>query len=376
MYKKILLLLCFQSSLFFGAQTEAERSGQLFEVVHSPETFNKKSQYIIGCDANIFDVTVGVFKVVDRKPYLVLELKTPSKSIENFTQFFVKVMQYLKAKYPALTIKLACIASPGNTTINKDFITFTHFPWNPKTIDGREIQEHTKIEKIFVINDFEVVGYGIDAIDQRFVVELHKGKPRARDTKVIVGAGAGLGSGLMLFNETRGVYTPSPLSYSFVDFCAQSDLEVKMNNYLQKETGSRSWGKVLGASGGILRMYDFLNLQNAYDTAPMKYEHYQQVFANRAHDKRCKDAVEMYMKLYARLIRNVAYAQLPYGGLYITNSVAINNPELFEDSAFLKEVFKTDNDYLANYLAEIPMYLVKHGGLHLYGSALAALIYG
>jgi glucokinase len=170
---------------------------------------------------------------------------------------------------------------------------------------------------------------------------------------------------------------PSPLSYSFVDFAPESELELKLNHYLQKHTDSHSWGKVLGASGGILRIYDFLDQQKLkeYKSSAKQYEQYTDVFANRNSDERCADAVALYMKLYVRLVRNVAYAQLPYNGLYITNTVAEKYPELFTDPLFLKEVFNTGNQYLLDYIKEIPFYLATHPKLQLYGAAQYLLVY-
>ncbi|MBO0155287.1 glucokinase, partial [Vibrio parahaemolyticus] len=81
-----------------------------------------------------------------------------------------------------------------------------------------------------------------------------------------------------------------------------------------------------------------------------QYTDYLDIFARRADDLFCKDAVDMYMHLYARLVRNVAYAQLPYNGLYIVNTVAECYPELFTDPSFMQEVFNTDNQYLCDYM--------------------------
>lgn len=369
MKKNIVLVvgLCLQLAPLI-ASSDSAFSSIIQEKHHDVAGLSPKNRYIVGCDANVFDVTTGLFQVVGKKLKLVLEVSSKTKDISDFTDYFVKVLNLIEQKY-AISVKLACVATPGNTNATKDYIKFSHMAF---AIDGRAIKAQTKLDAVLVINDFEVVGFGIQALDSKHFVTLKQGKPREHGTKLIIGAGNGLGSGLMLWSETLDCYLPSPISYSFVDFCAQSEQELAFGEYLQKETGSRSWGKVLGAAGGIKRMYAFLSKMNFED---VPYDHYQEVFAHRSDDTCAQNAVDFYMKLYARLVRNAAYAQLPYNGVYIMNGVAEKNPELFKNPAFMKEVFKTDNEYLTNYLLEVPFYLVDHSNLYMHGAALYALIY-
>lgn len=329
------------------------------------------AEYIIGCNVAKNEVTTGLFKVCNRKPELVCEYKIATDKITDFAQYIAPVVNDINQKY-GITVKRACFAAPGNTNAQKNCIKAPHLNF---VVDGIAIQNSSSIEKALVVNDFETIGFGIQAINPKDIITLHEGKPRAQGTKVIVGAGNGLGSGLMLWDNVSQSYLPSPLSYSFVDFAPESELELALSRYLQQHTQSHSWGKVLGASGGILRIYDFLDQQKKYQSSATQYNKYTDVFAHKNDDERCADAVALYMNLYARLVRNVAYAQLPYNGLYITNTVAEKYPELFTDPSFLKEMFNTGNQYLHDYLQEIPMYLATDPKLQLYGAAQYLLVY-
>lgn len=338
------------------------------------EKVAEKAEYIIGCNVAKSEVTTGLFRVHNNKPEFVCEYKTPTDKITDFAQYMAPLVKSINEEY-GITVKRACFAAPGNTNAQKNCIKAPHLNF---VVDGVAIEKVTSIEKAFVVNDFETIGFGIQAIDPQDIITLHEGKPRAKGTQAIVGAGNGLGSGLMLWDAASQSYLPSPLSYSFVDFAPESELELELSRYLQTQhTESHSWGKVLGAGGGILRIYDFLDLQKLkeYKSPAKKYEQYTDVFAHRHGDERCADAVALYMKLYARLVRNVAYAQLPYNGLYITNTVAEKYPELFNDPSFLKEMFNTGNQYLYDYLKEIPVYLATHPKIQLYGAAQYLLVY-
>ena len=88
------------------------------------------------------------------------------------------------------------------------------------------------------------------------------------------------------------------------------------------------------------------------------------------------------MTQYIRFLRNAIYAQAPRAGVYITNSVVQNNPELFNaSSGFLERLIHLDGivldpgskTYLENYLKEIPIYLVTNKDIQLYGAAYACI---
>jgi glucokinase len=265
-------------------------------------------------------------------------------------------------------MQLAGFAAAGPTTASRDFIDDPHAPF---AVSGSEIRKHTALKKTVVINDFEALGLGIEAIDRSQITTLLEGTPREHGTKLIIGAGSGLGSGLMLWNEKINRYLPSPLNYSFVDFSPQSELELAYNEYL-KENANNAWGKVLGSSFGIVGIYNFLHRP---ETSPYQYADYLEIFNQRTQDPACKAATDMFMKLYLRLLRTAVYAQAPYAGLYITNSIAEQHPSLFTDPAFKTEFLNTGdlanagNAYLRNYLQQIPVYLVASPDLKLYGAA-------
>jgi glucokinase len=334
-------------------------------------TLDTSCSYIIGCDIGRTEIITGVFAIIDGKPQLALKFSTATKDVTDFTAYVTPLIDAITKEH-GITITTACFAAPGNTNAQKNFIRDAHLPF---VIDGVAIQAGTTIKQVLVVNDFECTGFGIQAIDPAAIITLHPGKPREHGTRVIVGAGNGLGSGLMLWDAAHACYQPSPISYSFVEFCPQTELELAFTRYLQENTGSVSWGKVLGASGGIMRIYDFLNRRNVDESVPASYAHYLEIFANRFNDAHCMDAVKLYMHLYARLIRNVAYAQLPYNGIYITNTVAERNPELFTDPAFMQDVLDTNNQFLFDYLIDIPIYLATHPDMQMHGAALYALVY-
>jgi len=366
-YITLFLLLQITAPIHSSKPTECTLMQSLTIIEHANPDLN--DEYIIGCQVGVQEIAVGVFNVIDQKPALRLELKISTSAITDFGEFMQQLLDHLKEKYN-ISIKRACIGAPGNTVPNKDFIKFLHLTF---PIDAQAIKQKTDLTDILVVNDFEVIGFGIQALDQN--ITLNEGVHREHATKAIVGAGGGLGSGLLIWDTGTKTYLSHPLSFSFTDFSPQSSLELELNAHFQNELGSHSWGKVLGTAGGLLKIYDFLTSKQQRTTQPNSYKSQQEIFAHRSTDTQCKQAVDLYMKLYTRLIRNVALTLLPYGGLYITNTVAENNPELFQDQTFNAELFDTGNEYLTNALKEIPIYLVPNPLVKIYGAAQYLLVY-
>lgn len=345
-------------------------------IKHADKFKQRHCTYMLACDAGRHEIRTGIFTINRGKPQLIVEFRTPSQDLnmlstdrlERFALYTKNILDHVK-KECALSITQACIAAAGPTAANRDFIDDLHAPF---AVSATEIKKHSCLKNVLVINDFETLALGVEAIEPSEITTLLHGAPRKQGTKCIIGAGAGLGSSLLLWNEKLESYMPSPLNYSFTEFNPQSEEELRYNDFLKK-TSNNAWGKVLGASAGIVDMYTFLHEP---ETPLYPHANYQEIFAKRETDPACKAAVDMYMKLYIRLLRNAVYAQAPYAGLYITNDVAAKNPSLFTDPAFKAEFLNTGdfsnagNAYLHNYLQQIPVYLVTSPNLKLYGAAL------
>lgn len=344
---------------------------------------NSVDEYVIGAEVDRKEVTVGVFSVNPLR--LKHEYTKPTKEISDLSQYVSGLLVDLKNEH-GIVVKHACFGAPGNTNAEKNLIYDPHFV--SFAIDGKAIQEATSIEHTLVVNDFECLALATERIGESAITTLHQGEPREHGMRAVVGAGNGLGTCLLIWDAETEDYMPSPLSYSFIEFNPKTELELKFAQYLQETTGCQAWGKVLGSSGGILRIYDFLDKHKQYQSEYDEIKDYLDVFGRTINycrdyenancirfqiDERCKDAVTMYMKFYARLVRQVAYAQLPHNGVYITSTIAEYYPQLFTDPSFMEEYFDTQNDYLRKYLTRIPVYLVAQSQMKLYGAALYAL---
>lgn len=337
----------------------------LFFVIFTVFTGSNASNYILGGSIGRYDTQLGVFEVVDGELALIKLRECKTSAITNFTDFLTEFLAGLEQE--DITIDRACFGVPGNT-VDRLFIQAPHLSF---PVDGQEMLDRGLLKEVFVLNDFEVQGYGIESVDPKNIIQINKGISRVHGTRVLVGAGAGLGSMLMIWDAAHKRYESLPLGACFTDFAPQTKEDLEFAAYIKEyvtHCDNCSWGQVLGSGSGLCGVYKYCR---SLESRPSLKENLdaEDIFVYRDIDPLCDKAVKLYMQLYAQLIKNVAYMVLPYGGLYITNTVAVNHSELVTNPEFLNEIFNCRHDWLKNMLSEIPMYVVTDPSIPLYGAA-------
>lgn len=331
------------------------------------KTNSLENNYIMGGYIGRYDVELGIFKVIRNKPELITTLLYKTSSITNFTEFIGQVLNDL-ATQRNMIITHACFGVPGNTTSDRLYIQAPHLSF---PVDGQEILQRKLLNQTFVINDFEVQGYGLDCIDQKNIIQINKGIERNYAPRTLVGAGAGLGSVLMIWDTLQEQYTALPLGACFTDFAPQTRQELEFAQYVKQNithTDNCSWGQILGSGSGITGIYNYFTSLENNTSSPTTLDA-DTIFTQRDTDYLCKKSVDFYMRLYAQLIRTMAYVVLPYGGLYITNTIATKHSSLIINPEFINEIFNCRHDWLKDMLSGIPLYVVTDPMINLYGAA-------
>lgn len=363
-----------------------------------PEHEALQTPYVLaGCVSNS-DVVIGFFGA-DSAKALKVEYSTKASHIDDFYAHMSEVVHHFRTEHQSAVVANACFALPGVQDGN--LYKHPHLPWITGTVDASGQKEHGIIisklveainlsrQDVLIVNDFAAVAMGIQASDSSLFIELQKGDDVAKMPKLVTGPGVGFGNNLLIWDAKLEKYKPMQLQYSFTEFGAQSALELEYLEYLKKHAFN-AWGKVLGASSnasGIKLMYKFFRDRDekhsdedldSDDDFDIEKIDFLEVFKKRHVSKYSAQAVDLYMTLYARAVRNEVYAQTATGGVYLTNSVVVENQDLFATPEFLqkiKDVSHQGNDtasrnYLSGYLNKIPVYVVVDPKVQLYGAAM------
>lgn len=155
----------------------------------------------LGADIGGTNSNFGIFTVQDKKLILLFSLHFKSQEIVNFTDVVKQVLQYGQLKYN-ISIKKSCFAAAGIVSEDHDYCKPTNLNF---ALSSQEILEKTDLTCAKIVNDFEIIGHGINEVDQNSLVLINKEqKARKNSARAIVGAGTGLGKCIMHWHPSVG----------------------------------------------------------------------------------------------------------------------------------------------------------------------------
>jgi glucokinase len=331
----------------------------------------EKGNFFLAGDIGGTNSNFGVLEISDKIPVLILSLHVKSKTVENYTSLVQMLCNYIKETY-AITFKDACLGCAGIISENRTFCKPTNLEI---IINAVEIKKITSLESILLINDFEAVAAGIDLIDPKSIIIIHKGKPKPGMHKASIGAGTGLGKVVLVWNSYFEKYVPCASEGGHADCVAYTSFEIELFKFIQQERTVEcpiSWENVLSGVG-IQSIYKFLATQNSYPNTQWSKEIEQHNFEpdkisyyGKQNDQHCKDTFTLYTQFYARCAKNFVLEALALNGMYIAGGIAAKNISLFSEPFFLEEFQKCGKH--SEVLKDVPLYVIADYNVSLYGA--------
>jgi glucokinase len=340
------------------------------------------SSYIIGADVGGTNTNIVVAGIKNSKPVLLFSLDFKSQDLESLVPAVYETLAYADKNYN-IKIDTACFGVAGVVPPYQDMINLTNVDWN---ISKKEIIEGTSLENIFIINDFQAVGYGLnllDPSDKKDMLEIRtkKNQERSLSTKALVGAGTGLGKSILIYDKHSNIYVPTPSEGGHEDFPAQNDFEIQLLEFIKKLRGISqpiTYEELLSGRGIVsiylylkkLKRFDVTNYTEEIDNSQDKVN---LISKYRQTDEICKETFRLFTRYYARCAKNFVLDTMATGGLYIAGGIASKNKEIFQSNEFLNEF---ENAYRrSDVLKKVPIYIILNYDVSLYGACLAAIHY-
>ncbi len=265
--------------------------------------------------------------------------------------FSAILARFLGSERPAS----ACFAVAGPVAGNR--ADLTNLPW---TLDGHALTAELGFP-VCLINDFEAVGYGIDALGAADLETLQASEPQPQGVRAVLGAGTGLGEGFMVWQGDG--YKVFPSEGSHADFAPADERQEGLLHYLREKYGHVSWERVVSGPG-LADIYAYLG-GGAADPAAIAEA------ALSGSDGAAVEALEIFISAYGAEAGNLALKLLPKGGLYVAGGIAPKILLKLKDGGFM-QTFRAKGRF-AGLLATIPVHVVKNPNVGLLGAALAAL---
>ncbi|HEU4699293.1 MAG TPA: glucokinase [Gemmatimonadales bacterium] len=265
----------------------------------------------------------------------------------------------------------ACFAVAG--PVRDGECRATNLPWH---VRAAELAEATGIADAQLINDFLAVGFGLGALAPGAFETLQPGRPVAHAPVAYLGAGTGLGMGLVVFEGNRPRVLPSEGGHA--SFAPETEREAGLLAFLRAELGGghvsaervlsgaglHAVYRYLAATGGMAEADAVRAAIAAEDPAAAVGRH------ALAGDPLAAAALDLFLTVYGAAAGNLALTTLCYGGLYVAGGIAPRIVEALRTGPFLAAFHAKGR--LAPLLEQVPVHVVTDPGVGLLGAAVAA----
>lgn len=333
-----------------------------------------RGEIFLAADIGGTNTRVGIFHQ-DARPLFLKSANTRRKHPYSVLKEAVD-----EAKRRKIKISGACIGAAGPIENEETALMHVKLTNAKPTISVRKLQRIIGTEKVMLINDFEAVAYGLNALRKGEAIYIAKKRIVPRRPKAIIGAGTGLGKAYLYYDGCRKYYAPLPSEEGRAPIIIRDEGELKLLSFIKKSQRKKMvcWEDIVSGQG-ILNAYRFLckDMKNRgqrekevgrqIDSAEDKARIISQ---NRKQDRCCEAAFDLFSRFYARFARLSAISILPYGGLYITGGIARNNPNIVRSDAFRDEW--NAHDEIESIIRKIPLLLVKDDNLGMRGATFCA----
>lgn len=268
-------------------------------------------------------------------------------------------------------IGTACFSVAGPVADNAS--SLTNLGWK---VDGAALARSFNLRAVRIINDFTAAGQGIESLSDAELTTLQAGMPVECGNRLVIGAGTGLGVGLLTWKD--GGYAVHASEAGHADFAPVDELQDRLLVHLRRAFGRVSYERVVSGPG-LMRIFSFLQengagipskqLQEASkkntDTAEVIAE-----FAMSKLDPLAVRALDLFVSVYGAFAGNMALTTLAHGGVYIAGGIAPKIVAKLKDGTFMRAF--TSKGRFSGLLESVPVRVVNNPRVGLLGALRVA----
>lgn len=305
------------------------------------------------------------------RPEILAQRVYASREFEGLQPILADFLRQPAVAGHRAAIAAACFSVAGPVASNST--TLTNLGWE---ISGDALAVELRLPEVRLVNDFSAAGLGIPRLIPSELETLQPGRPVAQASRLIVGAGTGLGVGLLTWQGDGYAVHPSEAGHA--DFAPADEIQDKLLVHLRRTFGRVSYERVVSGPG-LMRIFSFLQetgagvpsrqLQDASkknaDTTEVIAE-----FAMAKLDPLAVRALDIFVATYGAFAGNMALSTLARGGVYISGGIAPRIAQKLKEGAFLRAF--TDKGRFRDLLELIPVQVVMNPQVGLHGALLEA----
>lgn len=240
-------------------------------------------------------------------------------------------------------------AVPG--VVKAGQLSFVNIDW---TFSKEELENRFHFKNVVLLNDFEAVAFGLNDLSDEDVILIKDGEKEDFKPSVVMGAGTGLGVGVLL-PQKDGSYTTLPSEAGHIAVSVMNETEEKIHAFIRQKCGRVSSGHLLSGAG-IRNIYMALGGQSLSSEEIVS-------LAIQNKDEIARQAVLQMLTFWGDIAGDLALAFLAKGGIYLTGNIIQTEGmlDLLKASDFCSR-FLAKGRHCQN-LNAIPVYLIKRSDL-------------
>jgi len=330
-----------------------------------------RRRYLLAADVGGTNVALALAAAGAGRPAIVAQRLYACQAFGGLQPILADFLQQPSVAKHRGAIAAACFSVAGPVAGNST--TLSNLGWK---ISGNTLAAELRLPEVRLTNDFAAAGLGINRLNANEIETLQAGRPVARAARLVIGAGTGLGVGLLTWQDDGYVVHASEAGHA--DFAPVDELQDKLLAHLRRTYGRVSCERVISGPG-LMRIFSFLQETGAgipskqlrdadktrQDTAELIAE-----FALARLDPLAVRALDLFVAAYGAFAGNLALATLAYGGVYIAGGIAPKIAPKLKEGAFLRAF--AAKGHFSELLAAMPVHVVMNPQVGLYGALLEA----
>jgi len=232
-------------------------------------------------------------------------------------------------------------------------VELTNAEW---TISKTRISRRTKIAQVHLVNDFEALAWGLDALGPKGRRKLGRGKADPRWPRAVFGPGTGLGVAAFVPPAAGG---PAAIAAAggHATLAAGTMREAEVIGILRARFGHVSAERLLSGPG-LANIYTVLSALDLHSAEDPPHPGEIACAAREGSDEIARETVQMFSALLGQYGGDVALMYGARGGVFIGGGVVARL-----GTAFDKRLFRTRFEAKGRYktwLGTVPTYLITH----------------
>ncbi|MFH1173979.1 MAG: glucokinase [archaeon] len=264
------------------------------------------------------------------------------------------------------TPRIACFAVAGPISPDGSTCFLTNAKWK---IDAKLIQKKTSLNSVILINDFEAIGYAMNALDQKSITYVQGKLKKLPERVAIIGAGTGLGHVFAFCKE--GTYTAIPSEAGSSLLMPQNSEEYAFAEFLKTYDELPEIESIVSGRG-IVRAYVFYaGAEPAFLKDVPEEEKPAAIMRNYTKDPLAKKAFSLFERFYGYQARNYCVSVLAQAVL-IAGGIAAKNEKIFGKD-FITAFRMSNVPSIRDILKNTPVGVITDQDVGLKGAAWVAL---